>query len=472
MLARNLLLGVVFLVVVSGTSPAVGLGQNATSRMVSDSNVRTMTLDEAIALARAHQPAIRAALSRIAARHAEADVPRAEWLPTFGVTAQLFGATANNTTGTYVSPGSFMDLPRIGGTRVVATGAWQPYASTLVGAGLTQEVFDFGRIAAKAAALDALVDMEKQHARAATLEVTFSVEEAYFAVLAAKGILQASDDAYERSRAHRDLARAGVGAGLRSPIELTRAEADLARFDIGRIRARGALLTAQTTLAATVGVEDAALDASGPPTAPPDVPALETAIAQATERDPGILATIAALRAEEKHTRAIAAELRPDLSLTATLSGRAGAAPPSGNGVSADHGGWVPDVANWDVGVVLSWPLFDGTIRARESASRAREQVRRDEVALVRHDRTAVVRETYAAVEVARAALPGLERSVDAARANYAQADARFKSGLGTSVELADAEALRTQADIELALGQFDLARARAAFGRAIAEGM
>jgi outer membrane protein TolC len=61
---------------------------------------------------------------------------------------------------------------------------------------------------------------------------------------------------------------------------------------------------------------------------------------------------------------------------------------------------------------------------------------------------------------------------VEAARANYAQADARYKSGLGTSVELADAEALRTDAEIQLALGQFELARARASFGRAIAEGM
>ena len=78
----------------------------------------------------------------------------------------------------------------------------------------------------------------------------------------------------------------------------------------------------------------------------------------------------------------------------------------------------------------------------------------------------------YVAVEVARDALPGLERAQVAARANYAQADARFKAGLGTRVELADAEALRTDAEIQLALGQFELARARAAFGRAIAEGL
>jgi outer membrane protein len=39
-------------------------------------------------------------------------------------------------------------------------------------------------------------------------------------------------------------------------------------------------------------------------------------------------------------------------------------------------------------------------------------------------------------------------------------------------VELADAEAVRTDAEIQLALGEFDLERARAAFGRAIAEGL
>jgi len=63
-----------------------------------------------------------------------------------------------------------------------------------------------------------------------------------------------------------------------------------------------------------------------------------------------------------------------------------------------------------------------------------------------------------------------LRRSLDAAVANYAQADARFRSGLGNAVELADAEALRTDAEIQLALGSFELARARAALGRAIAE--
>lgn len=429
-----------------------------------------MTLPEAIGYARAHQPAIRAALARVSAREAEAKIPGAQWSPLVGVTGQLFGATANNTTGTFITP-TFMDVPRIGGTRVTSSGSFQPYASTFVGAGVTQQIFDFGRIAAQSAAADALVDVEKQRARSETLDVTFDVEESYFAVFAAKAILTASDDAFERSRVHRDLAKAGVDAGLRNPIELTRAQADLTRFDIGRIRARGGLAVAQAVLAATVGVTDTALDvAAAPPTAS-EMPALHIAIQQAAARDPRILQALAQLKAEEQRTRAVGAELRPDVFVTGTLSGRAGGAPPSGNGSAADASGWLPYVPNWDVGLVFSWPLFDGTVSARENASRAHEQVRREEIAVVRYQQVAAIRQAFGAVDVARATLPGLQRAVEAARANYAQADARFRAGLGTSVELADAEALRTEADIQLALGQFELARTRSMFGRAIGEG-
>jgi len=432
--------------------------------------VRTMTLSEALAYANAHQPAVRAVVARIQAQTVQAKVASAQWYPTVGATAQIFAATANNTTGTYVSPG-FMDIPRIGATRATGTGSWKPYPSTLVGLGINQELFDFGRIVAQTAAEDAVTDVERQRARSVMLDVSFNVEEAYFSVFAAKAVLKASQDAYDRSLVHRDLAKAGVGSGLRSPIELTRAEADLANFDIGRIRAAGGLVTAQTVFAATVGVADPALDVSNAPPAPADLPDLSSAIQRAEARDPRLREAFAQLHAAEQHTRAVGAELRPNLALTGTVSGRAGEAPPSGTGRLPDGGGFLPSVPNWDVGVVLSWPLFDGVISAREDASRAREQVQKEDIGLVREEDRAAVREAYANVGVARTVLPGLRRAADAARANYAQADARFKAGLGTSVELADAEGLRTAAEIQLVLGEFELARARAAFGRTIAEG-
>jgi outer membrane protein TolC len=432
---------------------------------------RAMTLAQALAYARAHQPAVRAAEARVEASRAEASVPGAQWEPTIGVTAQIFGMTANNTTGSYLAP-AHIDVLRIGGTRVTSTGSLQPYAATFVAGSVTQELFDFGRIAAQTAAADAAVDVERQRARAQVLDVTYDVEEAYFAVYAAKSIVRASDDAYERARVQRDFAKAGVDAQLRRPIELTRAEADLSRFDVGRVQARGGLSKAQTVFAAAVGVPDAQLDVSGEAQGPADMPALADAIQRASARDPRIQALFARLKAEEARTRAIGAERRPDIFLTGTVSGRAGGAPPSAGGDPAVGNGWVPNVPNWDVGAVFSWPIFEPTVTARANAARAREQATREEITALRHDEVAAIQEAYAEVEVARAALPALQRAVDAARANYAQAEAHFRAEVGTSVELADAEALLTDAEIRLALGQFELARARANFGRTIAEGM
>jgi outer membrane protein TolC len=434
--------------------------------------LKRVTLAEAIAYARAHQPAVRAAVARIEERRANARIPRAQWYPQAGVTAQLLEGTANNTTASYIGT-SALDIPRIGGTasQDAKSAGWKPFASTLVGAGANQEVFDFGRIAAESAAADAQVVVAERSADATWLDIELGVEEAFFAVNAAKAVLQASEDAYQRAVVHRDFAAAGVRSGLRSPIELTRAEADLTRFDTGRIRAVGGLVSAQAVLAAAVGSPSLILDTADVPVTPVDLPALTDALSRAEAKDPALAAAVAAVRAQEQQTRAIGALLRPDLQLSATLTGRAGAAPPT-KGPIPDGDGYVPSVPNWDAGLVLSWPLFDPTVTARQKASATAEQVLRAQSDGAKQQLREDVQANYDRVEVARRTVPALQHALEAARANYAQADARFKAGLGTSVELADAEALRTDAEIQLALGVFDLERARAAFGRTIAEGL
>ncbi len=218
------------------------------------SRARPITLAEALAFARDHQPAVLASLARLRTEKANAEVPRARYYPLLGLTAQFLEGTTNNTTASYLGD-PFVELPRIGGTpsRTSSDASWRPYASTLAAVGLRQEIFDFGRIAAEAAAADARVTTAAHAADAQLLDIELNVEEAFFAVHAAKAILQASEDAYQRSLVHRNFAGAGVKSGLRSPIDLTRAEADLSRFDTGRIRARGGVSVAQTVLAAAVG---------------------------------------------------------------------------------------------------------------------------------------------------------------------------------------------------------------------------
>ncbi|HEX3904115.1 MAG TPA: TolC family protein [Polyangia bacterium] len=448
------------------------------AQALAQNGIPVVTLPQALAYARAHQPAVRAALAGLAEQQASASVPRAAWYPSAGLVGELFEGTANNTTASYITTGA-LDIPRIGGTpsTTASSASWAPHPSTLAGIGAKQELFDFGRIAAEEAAADAAITVAAHAADAIRLDVELGVGEAYFAVNAAKSILRAAEEAYQRAKVHRDFAQAGVRSGLRSPIDLTRAEADLTRFDTGRIRARGGLSAAEVVLAAAIGSPEPALDAADAPAMPPDLPAIGEALARAEAKDPRLAEAVARLRAQEEQTRAISALERPDLRLTATLSGRAGGADPSrpaGGGVAEipTGGGFLPSVPNWDAGLILSWPLLDPTVGARARASKAGEEVRRDEIDLSRQAVVSDVERAYLAVDVARQALPALQREQEAAGANYAQADARFKAGLGTSVELADAESLRTDAEIRMALGTFELAKARATFGRAIGEGL
>jgi outer membrane protein len=463
--------------VACGLAPAeLALAQSPDVAAQASASRRTVSLSEALAYAHAHQPLIREGLARVAVRMEEAKVPTSQWLPRVGVTGQIFGATENNTTASYLTSAD-LPIPRIGGTSAAPTPSsadtWKPYASTFLGAGIRQEAFDFGRISAQRAAMDALVNVEKEAASTALLDVDFAVEEAYFAVYAAKGVLSASEDAYARAKVHRDLAKGGVDSGLRSPIELTRQEAELARYDIGRIRAKGGVAIAEAVLAAAIGLPGESVDVEGVAPRPAEMPSLADAMRRAALRDPRVKQALAQIKVEEQKTHAIAAELYPDVSLTGTFSGRAGGATASGaTGSNLTGDGFLPYVPNWDVGLVIEWPLFDGTIVARRNASHAQEEVARADLDVVRNAQVATIERTYTTFGVAREALPGLEQAVTAAHANYDQADARFKAGLGTAVELADAEDLWASAEINLAIGRFDLARARAAFGRAIAEGL
>jgi outer membrane protein TolC len=439
----------------------------STDLLSASAPLRAMTLREALAFARQNQPSLLTALARVRAAQEDTRIARAQWLPSVGATAQVFEGTANNSTASYLGVRG-VDLPRIGGTRVADHPDWEPRPSTVAAAGVDQEVLDFGRIGAQAAVADAALHAEQFTADAERLRIDLLVKESFFAVLGAKSILQAAAGAYSRAKVHADQAAAGVKSGLHAPIELTRAQADLARFDVARVQAMGGVRTAQAALAAAIGASDP-VDAASEEGAIAPLPPLSEALRSMEARDPTVRAAAAQLGTQRALTRAVSAESRPDLFLSAGISGRAGGATPS-SGPEARGDGWVPEVPNWHAGLVLRWPLYDPVIRARARSAGAREDVAAQSLASVRQQQAAAVQRAYVQFEVARASMVALTRAAEAARANYGQAEARFKGGLGTSIEIADAEAVRTSAEIQLAVGQFELSRMRAVIARLLAE--
>ena len=430
--------------------------------------VRTMTLREAIAYARMHQPSLAAARARVEVAREQAKLPRAAWSPRVVAGAEILIGSNNNTTASYGGPLGF-DIPRIGGTPANASAKLTPEPSTLAGVGVRQEVYDFGRLSAQGEALDLFARAAEEDAQLEDLDLTLLVEESFYGVAGAHAVLKASEAAVARATTHRDFAKANVDAKLRPPIDLTRADADLARFEVDRVRAQGAVTAAEAVLAAAIGAPDAAIDTGADDINYAVAPPIESLAADLDRRDPSLRAARDALEGQRAVTKSIERELMPDFSLSAGVTGRAGGSAVTGQTTPAG-GGLVPDVPNYDAMLVFSWPLFDRTVDVRAATSRRVEKVRAAELEARRENLRGLAARAYVDFQVAQTALPALQRSLDAARANQDQADARFKAGLATAVELADAEALLTDAEIQLAIGQFQLSRAKARLARAAAE--
>ena len=425
-----------------------------------------MSLRAALAYAQAHEPELQAARERLRAAEQEAEVPAAQWQPSFGALGEFVVGTSNNSTATPLSA-SAVDLPRIGGTAVSEHANLRPDATTLLALGARQEVYDFGRIAAQSAAARALTAISESELRHTRLDLRLAVTNAYYAVRAARALLEVAAQAEARATLHRDMAQAAVQSGLRSPIEATRADADVTRFEVARIRARGSLLVSRGVFAATVGYDQPELDASDEAPGDPAFPARAEGEARAVELDPAVQEAVGKVRAERSLAESVSASLRPNLSASAALSVRAGGAAAS-NDVVPDGRGFAPNVPNYSAGLVLNWPLFEPVTRARARALQAREHSLSSDVEVARQRAFSRVRQAYESIAIADASLGALAQSVQAAQANHAQAEGRFRAGLGTATELADAETLRLNAEVDQVLGRYQAAAARAELERAI----
>jgi outer membrane protein TolC len=425
-----------------------------------------MTLTQALAYSSTHQPELKQALAEINARQAEARVPRSGWYPRLNMQAQWLFGTTNNTTTSFVNvPG--VEVPRISGTPVSPNTNWTPTPSAIVAATATQQIYDFGRIAAQSALADALTDVARADSATVQLNIRLQVEEAFEAVLAAKHILTATQESYRRTEAHFRLADTGVKSGMRPPIDRTRAQADLAQADVQRTRADASLVAARAALAAVIGSNELEIDAAELAPGERPFPGLTEALHLAEEHSPELMAALGRLHARTAESSALTRELLPNVYFAGTLFGSAGGGqaqndpPPVGNG-------WLASVGNYSLSLILQWRLFDPAELARRSASRSREQVARAAIEVTRRDIVLQVQRSYLDLIAAQKTLPGLLARVTASRANLEQAEARFRAALGDIVDLTDAEALLVNAELELAVGQFNVARAAARLARSL----
>ena len=407
-----------------------------------------LTLEEALARARAH-PLTAESQAQLAQASARTREAFAAFLPSGNASATYTRATSNFAS----SPGSQSG----GGLDVVPTGqsdATSPFYSASVN--VQVPIWDFGRTLGQVRAARASTSAAEADLLATRQDVATQVRVAYFGALAAEALVKVADDTIAQMQKHLEFAKASLEVGRRTRFDVTRAEVDLSNARITKIQADNGVATSRAALSAAIGepVGDARLEVR-PQSEAPD-PRPEEAVERALRARPELTALDLRQRATEASLDSARSAWFPVLS-------------------AAGQYGWrgrdFPLVRNWQVGATLSWPFLNGgadEARAAEQRS-AVEQAQAAHAAEVLQVRADVEQAAFAVIE-SHARRDASQVLVAQAQENLELAEGRYQAGVGSIVELTDAQAALTSARAQQVRAGYDLETARARLTRAIGE--
>jgi outer membrane protein len=414
-----------------------------------------LTLDQAMQYAVDHYPTVRAALEQVNVSTAGVSVARAAYLPRLDSLWQSNLATVNNIFG-QVLPQSI--LPALSGP-VLPSASGQGVWSSATGALASWEPLDFGLRSASVAGAEATVTRARASEALTRLDVQGAVGAAFLNIVAAQRAVAAAQADVDRRDVLGRAVRALVDNQLRPGADLSRADAERAAAGTRLIQAQQTLMLAQTTLARVLGdtsgaiaIDAGALSDQLPPS---DVPAV------AATAHPLVQVRQAAIGVAQAQQQVLARTDYPRVYLQSSVFGRGSGADPDGQ-LDSGPGGLGLERVNWAAGVQVVFPnVFDfSSLRARKAAAAA---TTRAETALMDEAVLSVTSQQQATavmLQGARAIAANMPVQLAAAQQSEAQARARYDAGLATLNEIADAQSLLAQAEMQDQLARVDVWRA------------
>lgn len=345
-------------------------------------------------------------------------------------------------TGTYTRRSR--EVSREVGGETITVQARDAYAAQGV---LESTLVDFRALPVLEAA-DRLVQAAALEAESALRTVGFEVARSYLAVLAVEQLAAAANQRLQVAEQTVRETRFRRQAGLATRNDETRSELELATSRLQKTDLERQVALARLELGFWLGqeVSQALVPPEIPPPASRDFSEL---VRQAHAARADLHALRERLEAAKFTLEAAARSWVPTLDFRglyrwtneAGLSGRR---------------------ADWNLGLVLSWSLWDGG--AREALVEVRKsQAQEIELELQQLERR-VSREIRQALEVessARVALEQAEVQARVAQENAEEVRARYREGLATALEQADAQAAVFEAAAELARARFQLQSAQ-----------
>jgi len=414
----------------------------------------SLTLDQAVEFAFSHYPSIRAALAQAAAASSGVDLARTAYLPRTDLVWQADRATRNNVFGLFF-PQS-IPLPISGpvlGTNS-GTSAW----GTATGFLFSWEPFDFGLRKARVDTARAQEGQARASTEVTRLEVAVAAADAFLTLLAAEQAARVAQASVDRARVLVNTIEVLVKNELRPGADASRARAELATAQTQLIQAQQHEQISRVTLAQLLGIAGATVTIKeGPLLQMP--PPIEKLPASLTTHPFANLQT-AAIEVVKARQKELERSYFPRFDFQAATFGRGSGAQTNGE-VLGGLNGLSPNTINWAVGFTAKFQLFDyASLRSRKEIEKyfaTAETARFDQVI---QNLTAQNERAGADVEGARRVAENTPIQLEAAKATEEQVRARYQAGLTTVVDVADAQRVLAQAEIEDSLARLRVWRA------------
>jgi len=415
-----------------------------------DGNV--LTLDDALQMALDNNPTIVASRERIGAQKAVLGQQMGAYYPTIVMSNFYRTGTEVNTTSS-----------------ISTNGAFDTYSSV---ASLNMIIYNFGKREGTVQAARETLDATGFNYDTTVSNVILSVKQAYYAYLGFKAIVKVNEDTVKDRQATVNQTQGFFDVGTRARIDVVRAEANLYSAQADLITARNAMQVGWVVLKNAIGVrnlpERPLVDESATPNISP-LYTLDQAREIAYASRPELKSFAAQKRAQDQTIATARRGHLPDIIFDSNYRNANVGNTTLRVGDRTVKLDAFPLQAGWQVQLSLNIPIFDGfrtTNRVEESLRTyyvitAQEEQQRQQVALD-------VEQSYLNLLGVSERLKANEAAARAGKENLDLANGRYSVGVGSIIEVTDAETLYTTSQTTYVRTLYDYKIAEAQLQRAI----
>jgi outer membrane protein len=341
------------------------------------------------------------------------------------------------------------------GTRITAGLLNNPiiYERAAAGVMVTQLITDFGRTTNLVASANYSAKAENESALATRQQILLAVNRAFFNALQAQAVLTVAEETVKARQTVADQVAALFKSKLKSELDFSFASVNLAQAKLLLLDAQSNEDAAQATLSMVLGFPNVQTftlsDDTSPAAAPPGN--VDDLISQAFAARPEVRSLQFQYQSATKFQKAERDLLFPSIRATGAVG-----VTPIGNVAVAPS----PEVFSNTYGAVggnMEIPIFNGfQYFARSKEASLRAQATDERLRNLKNTISRDVRTSWLGANAAYQKLAVTQQLLDQAKLALDLAQSRYKLGLGSIVELSQAQLQETQAEIAFAQAGYD----------------